>query len=89
LIVNRETLDFPQSFTIKIIVENVLTDKENKKNIEAVLMSENIKGTDWSSKLSKEGKYLSYNVGVTVAEKSQMDRLYGKIKDIPNIKYAI
>ena len=86
---NRETLKYPQSFAIKIIVENVLTDKENKKNIEALLMSENIKGTDWSSKLSKEGKYLSYNVGVTVSDKSQMERLFSKIKDIPNIKYAI
>jgi putative lipoic acid-binding regulatory protein len=86
---NGETLEFPQSFTIKVIVENVFTDKENRKNIEAVLLSENIKGSGWSSKLSKEGKYLSYSVGVTVSDKSQMDRLYGKIKDIPHIKYAI
>lgn len=86
---NRETLDFPQGFTIKIIVENVLTDKENKKNIEAILLSENIKGSDWSRKLSKEGKYLSYNVGVTVSDKEQMGRLYGKIKNLPHIKYAI
>lgn len=86
---NKETLEFPQSFTIKLIVENILTDKENKKNIEAILMSENIKGTDWSYKLSKEGKYVSYNVGVSVADQNQMTRLYGKIKDLPYIKYAI
>ena len=86
---NRESLDFPQSFTIKIIVENILTDRENRKNIEAVLMSENMKGSDWSTKLSKEGKFLSYNVGVTVVDKNQMGRLYGKIKDISHIKYAI
>ncbi|MBB6480461.1 YbeD family protein [Spirochaeta isovalerica] len=86
---NGETLEFPQNFTIKVIVENMLTDKENRKNIEAVLLSENIIGVGWSSKLSKEGKYLSYSVAVRVEDKSQMDRLYGKIKDIPNIKYAI
>jgi putative lipoic acid-binding regulatory protein len=85
----KETLEFPQSFTIKLIVENVLTDKENKKNIEAVLLSENIQGDDWSYKLSKEAKYVSYNVGVTVADQQQMTRLYGKIKDLPYIKYAI
>jgi len=85
----NETLKFPQSFTIKLIVENVLTDKENKKNIEAVLLSENIKGNDWSCKLSKEAKYISYNVGVTVVDQNQMNRLYGKIKDLPHIKYAI
>lgn len=85
----KETLEFPQSFTIKLIVENVLTDKENKKNIEAVLLSENIKGYDWSYKLSKEAKYVSYNIGITVADKDQMERLYSKIKNIPHIKYAI
>lgn len=85
----KETLEFPQSFTIKLIVENVLTDRENKKNIETVLLSENIQGTDWSTKLSKEGKYLSYNVGIKIDDKDQMDRLYLKIKDIPHIKYAI
>jgi len=86
---NGETLEFPQSFTIKIILENILTDRENKKNIEAVLLSENITGTEWSSRLSKEGKYLSYSVDVIVGDKNQMGRLYGKIKDIPHIKYAI
>lgn len=86
---NGETLEFPQSFTIKIIVENVLTDKENRKNIEAVLLSESINGTDWSSKLSKEGKFLSYGIAVQIQDKSQMNRLYGKIKNIPHIKYAI
>jgi len=85
----KDTLDFPQSFTIKLIVENLLTDRENRKNIEAILMSENIDGTDWSTRLSKEGKYLSYNVGVTVKDKNQMDRLYLKVKDLANIKYAI
>lgn len=85
----KETLDFPQSFTIKLIVENLLTDKENKENIQTVLTSENIEGSNWSYKLSKEGKYLSYSVGVTVDNKDQMDRLYGKIKEIPHLKYAI
>ncbi len=85
----KEALEFPQSFTIKLIVDNILTDRENKKNIEAVLMSENIKGTDWSYKLSKEGKYVSYNVGISVIDKNQMERLYSKIKNIPHIKYAI
>ena len=85
----KENLEFPQSFTIKLIVENVLTDKENKKNIEALLLSENIVGSDWSYKLSKEAKYVSYNVKVTVADQNQMTRLYGKIKDLPHIKYAI
>lgn len=86
---NKETLKFPQSFTMKLIVENVLTDKENKKNIEALLLSENIKGSNWSLKLSKEAKYVSYNVDVTVADQNQMTRLYEKIKDLPYIKYAI
>ncbi|MDA3811580.1 MAG: DUF493 domain-containing protein [Spirochaetaceae bacterium] len=85
----KEILEYPQRFTIKIIVENVLTDKENRKNIEALLMSENIKGSDWSFKLSKEGKFLSYNVRITVNDKKQMDRVYNKIRDIPHIKYAI
>ena len=85
----KETLDFPQSFTIKLIVENILTDRENKKNIEDILLTENIEGSDWSSKVSKEGKYLSYNVAITVLDKEQMERLYTKIKDLPNIKYAI
>jgi putative lipoic acid-binding regulatory protein len=85
----KETLDFPQSFTIKIIVENILTDRENRENIEKILLSEDITGSNWSTKLSKEGKYLSYNVGVIVNDKEQMDRLYGKMKDLPAIKYAI
>ncbi len=85
----KETLEFPQSFTIKLIVENVLTDKENKKNIEAILMSENIQGENWSYKLSKEGKYVSYSIAVTVVDQNQMSRLYDKIKDLPYIKYAI
>ncbi|MCP4179015.1 MAG: DUF493 domain-containing protein [bacterium] len=85
----KEILDFPQEFTLKIIVENVLTDNENKSNIKTVLESENINGTDWSSKLSKEGKYLSYRVRVNISDKDQMDSLYAKIKSIPYIKYAI
>lgn len=85
----KETLVFPQSFTIRLIVENMLTERENKLNIEAILSSENIEGSDWSSKVSKEGKYLSYNVGVTVEDKNQMDRLYLKMKDLPHLKYAI
>ncbi len=85
----KEILDFPLEFTLKIIVENVLTDKENKNNIKTVLESENINGKDWSSKLSKEGKYLSYRVKVTISDKVQMDSLYAKIKSIPHIKYAI
>lgn len=84
-----ETLQFPQSFTMKLIVENVLTDKENRKNIEAILLSENMNGADWSTRLSGEGKYISYHVAVSVADREQMDRLYGKIKNMPHIKYAI
>ena len=85
----EKALQYPQSFTVKIIVENILTDKENKKNIEAMLLSENIKGTDWSYKLSKEAKYVSYNIGIIVTDQNQMDRLYGKMKNLPYIKYAI
>ncbi|MBI9100193.1 MAG: DUF493 domain-containing protein [Spirochaetaceae bacterium] len=85
----EKALQYPQSFTVKIIVENILTDKENKKNIEAMLLSENIKGTDWSYKLSKEAKYVSYNIGIIVTDQKQMDRLYGKMKNLPYIKYAI
>lgn len=85
----KETLEFPQSFTIKLIVENILTDRENKNNIEAILLSENIQGENWSYKLSKEGKYVSHNVAVTVVDQNQMARLYEKIKVLPHIKYAI
>lgn len=85
----NETLEFPQSFSIKLIVENILTDKENKDNINSVLLSENIEGSNWKYKLSKEGKYLSYSVEVTLLDKEQMDRLYEKIKQIPHLKYAL
>ncbi len=84
-----EKLEFPISFHIKIIMENIDSIEDNERVLKIVLESNNIPHSDWSHKKSREQSYISFSAFVTISSKDEMIYIYNKIKEVPGVKMVI
>ena len=84
-----DTIEFPVSYTLKVIMETSKGDENNINFITEVLIAKNIPFSNWSKKKSGEGKYTSYSVDITVETLIILRLLYTEIKANPDVKFAI
>lgn len=82
-------IEFPINFDIKIIMFSMTGEDRNNKIIDEIMSHFEIKYSHKGKKYSSNGKYISYTVNITVKDKPQMEALYQKLKEIPEIKYAL
>lgn len=90
---NCEVLDntkliFPVVFDLKVIMIKTVP-QENQDILKKILVGRSIPHDNWSTKPSKEGKYISFTVQVTIHNKEMMDILYADLKQEPLVKFAI
>ena len=82
-------INFPVSFTLKAIMDNLIAEENHQKELKSVLVKLGIDYTSFSSKLSSNEKYISISVGVKVNDRQMFDSLYLELKKVPGIKYAL
>jgi len=86
--VNKE-IKFPVSYTLKVILENSIAEKNHLKELKSVLLKLGVEYKSFSSRLSSNKKYISFSVGIKVDDRQTFDSLYIELKKIPGIKYAL
>ena len=86
---SEKNIKYPVKFRFKIILENILSDKENEENITKILNNLEISYVNFTKTHSSNKKYTSYSASVTVNNKETLYKLYKEIKEIKNFKFAI
>ena len=77
------------AFNLKVIMDNSISDTENRQNIENLLKNLKIPHSNWENKLSGKGKYISFTIRVTIYSQELMHELYDNLKNVPGVKIAI
>lgn len=88
-LLKNKKVKFPVNFNIKIIMFSMTGEETNKEIIDKIMTSFKIKHAHKDKKYSSNGKYISYTVNITLKDKPQMNSLYQKLKEIPEVKYAL
>ena len=84
-----EKIKYPVTYPLKLIMDNSITNEVNIKNVSTKLDSLNIKYATFSSRLSKQGKYVSLSVNVQVTSEDQFKKLYHELQTVEGLKTAI
>jgi len=95
MLINKETafknekLKFPVDYKLKVIMDATINDDENKATLTGIFNRLGIENKNWSSRLSREGSYISFSVMVTLNNQTVFDNLYHELKNVPAIKWAV
>jgi putative lipoic acid-binding regulatory protein len=82
-------LSFPLTFHMKIIMHAEAAPGENRRRIEAVLDTLGIPHRDWRQKESGAGKYTSYSVNLTAADRGVFYDVHEKLAKVAGVRYLI
>jgi len=55
-------IEYPITFNLRVIMDNSISDTENRQNIENLLKNLKILHGNWENKISGKGKYISFTV---------------------------
>lgn len=84
-----KTIEFPVTFELKAVLSGTVSDADNKKNLTAVFVKLKVKHNFRSKTVSSKGTYASFTYEVTLNSKQQMDQLYGGLKQLKGLKFAL
>ncbi len=85
----NQNIDFPIDYRIKIIMDATTPDEENKTEIRKVFEKLEIPNSDWKSKLSKSGRYISFTIKIHIKDQKLFDRLYNQLNFLDDLKWAV
>lgn len=85
----QEKLTFPQNFDIKVIVAASVPIEESKANIGCVFNGCKTVHSFVSVRSSAKGNYITYTYNIDLDSHEQMNRVYGALKQVPGIKFAL
>jgi putative lipoic acid-binding regulatory protein len=85
----NQKIEYPVSFELKIVFENMLTEERLKQNSEQVFTENKVSFKYLSSKSSSSGNYLSMTYRVRLESQNQLNMLYEALKSLPGLKFAI
>ncbi|MBE0639853.1 MAG: DUF493 domain-containing protein [Bacteroidales bacterium] len=80
---------FPLVFDLKVIVDNQHPEEYSRAHLRTLFSQLEIPNTNWRSRLSAEGKYISFTIEVFVKTDEMMKKLYADLKTLPGIKLAL
>jgi len=86
---NRESLHFPVNYDLKVIMVSHGNDEKNRSKVKAILERLSIPNSDWRSKKSSKGNYISISINVTINSRYVFDSLYADLRKLEGIKFAI
>jgi putative lipoic acid-binding regulatory protein len=85
----NEKVEYPVAFTLKAVMDATISDEENRKRITSVFYELDIVHTFKNKRLSSKGNYISFTYLVTLTAKKQLDDMYGKLKLVKGLKFAL
>lgn len=88
-IFKNETIIFPITYELKLIVSTDIPTVITKDGIELIFNDLKIPFTFIQEKESAKGNYSSITYRITLIDKAQMDLLYFKLNSLPALKMAI
>ena len=85
----NETLKFPVTYDLKVILDGTIPESEHRSRISKILFELEIPFSQWSHRLSKVGRYISMTVSITVDSKEILYHLYEELNKLPGLKFAV
>ncbi|PKP49851.1 MAG: hypothetical protein CVT92_14880 [Bacteroidetes bacterium HGW-Bacteroidetes-1] len=89
MVPNDIKIDFPISYTLKVVMVFDQGIEKHQQDIEEILLRQKIPFEFQSIKKSSNSNYISFSIRITLLSKVQMDDLYTDLKMLPGIKIAI
>lgn len=84
-----ESVNYPVSFDLKVIIETSIHADESQKNLETLLKKLKVPFSDWRRRPSSGGKYISFTVSVDIDSPELLEKVYAALKEVPGVKFAI
>ena len=84
-----ESVNYPVSFDLKVIIETSIHADESQKNLETLLNKLKVPFSDWRRRLSSGEKYISFTVNVDIDSAELLKKVYTALNEIPGVKFAI
>ena len=85
----QEKLIFPQNFDIKVIVAAVVTIDETKASLSRIFSDCKTVHSFVSARSSAKGNYITYTYNIVLDSQEQMNAVYGALRQLPGIKFAL
>lgn len=85
----NKKLKFPVSYNLKAVLEASLGEEQDKKNLEAVFISQEVPYSFLDHRPSAKGNYISYTYKVTLQNEQQLQALYTSLKAVKGLKFAL
>lgn len=82
-------LKFPVGYTLKIIVQSDVDDKETERYVHRVFEDLKIINTHWSKRASSKGAYICYSIEVIVSNRPTFDSMYEMLNKMNGVKYIL
>ncbi|HMM12310.1 MAG TPA: DUF493 family protein [Bacteroidales bacterium] len=80
---------FPVTYVLKIVLDTHMLPMIQKEEMERLFLRVKVPFAFLSSRPSSKGNYVSYSVQVTLTDYEQMTQLYGDLRSLPGIKFAV
>ncbi len=87
--INGEELHFPVTFRLKAVFTTVLSDRENKNRLVRIFDHLKIGYLYYNANRSSKGNYVSFTYEITVGDRPTLQRLYDRLNEIDNLKFAL
>jgi len=82
-----QTIEYPISFSIKIIVQG--DTPEMRKTLETIFYLHHIEVSEWKTRASKKKTYTTLSTHITVTSKEHMHDLYKDLKTVESVVYIL
>ncbi len=85
----KETLQFPLSFDLKVVVDNTLTATETIQFLDKLMLRLAVANEYLGFKESSKGNFISHTFRVLLLDHPHLQELYAELKTVPGIKFAV
>ena len=82
-------IEFPVTFHFKAVMTGTENDDDNKQKLVNVFLKHKIDYNYHDKKVSSKGSYVSFTYEITLGSREQMKKLYGDLKKIKALKFAV
>ena len=86
---NRQSVNYPVKFDLKAIILASIKSDDSIAAMEELFKKFEVPFSNWRTKSSSGGKYLSYTVSVDIATHEILEKLYTELKTVPGLKFAL
>ena len=89
MIQEKNQVEYPQNFDIKMVFVATIPIEETKKNISAVFQKCHVVHAFVDVRSSAKGNYYSYCYNIDIESKEHLELTYKSLRSLPGLKFAI